>query len=84
MPFDDRPRPLDHLALCGVAGDSALEDGEGVLDYAALDEAVGTLAAALLARGLKPGERVACWLPKTRLACLLPLGCARAGLVHVP
>ncbi|MDB5683895.1 MAG: acyl-CoA ligase (AMP-forming), exosortase system-associated [Sphingomonas bacterium] len=84
MPLDDRPRPLDHLALCGAAADSALEDGEGVLDYAALDQAVGTLAAALLGRGLEPGDRVASWLPKTRLACLLPLGCARAGLVHVP
>jgi acyl-CoA ligase (AMP-forming) (exosortase A-associated) len=27
---------------------------------------------------------VASWLPKTRLTCLLPLACARAGLVHVP
>jgi acyl-CoA synthetase (AMP-forming)/AMP-acid ligase II len=27
---------------------------------------------------------VASWLPKTRMTSLLPLACARAGLVHVP
>ena len=30
------------------------------------------------------GERIACWLPKSELACLLPLAAARAGLVYVP
>src|SRR6185295_19246839 len=30
------------------------------------------------------GDRVASWLPKTRLTSLLPLAAARAGLVHVP
>ena len=34
--------------------------------------------------GSAPGDRVASWLPKTRLTCLLPLAAARAGLVHVP
>jgi acyl-CoA ligase (AMP-forming) (exosortase A-associated) len=33
---------------------------------------------------LEPGDRVASWLAKTRLACLLPLAAARAGLIHVP
>ncbi len=32
----------------------------------------------------RAGERVATWLPKTRMTSLLPLACARAGLVHVP
>jgi len=32
----------------------------------------------------EPGARVACWLPKTELACLMPLAAARAGLVYVP
>ena len=31
-----------------------------------------------------PGDRVASWMGKTRLACILPLAAARAGLVHVP
>ena len=40
--------------------------------------------AALKARGLEHGDRVASWLPKNRLTSLLPLACARAGLIHVP
>ena len=34
--------------------------------------------------GSAQGDRVATWLPKNRLTSLLPLACARAGLVHVP
>ena len=56
----------------------------GNLNYAELDEQVGRIAAALVAAGLEPGDRVASWMGKTRLACLLPLAAARAGLVHVP
>jgi len=81
---DPRPRPLDHLARCGEPQAPALIDREGVLDYAGLEAAVGALASALLSRGVAPGARVASWLPKTRMTSLLPLACARAGLVHVP
>jgi len=81
---DPNPRPLDHLALRGAPGAPALVDRSGTLDHAGLEAAVGALAAALLARGLAPGDRVASWLAKTRLACLLPLAAARAGLIHVP
>jgi acyl-CoA ligase (AMP-forming) (exosortase A-associated) len=68
----------------GAPGAPALMTKEGLLDYAGLEAAVGTLAASLKARGFAPGERVASWLPKTRMTSLLPLACARAGLVHVP
>lgn len=81
---DPRPSPLDHLPGCGAAGASALVDREGMLDFAGLEAAVGALAAALGSRGLEKGARVASWLPKTRMTSLLPLACARAGLVHVP
>ena len=81
---DPSPRPLDHLTLLGAAGAPALATREGMLDYAALDQAVGRLAAGLKARGLAPGARVASWLPKNLATSLLPLACARAGLVHVP
>lgn len=84
QPLDPTPRPLDHLATRGDPDAVALIDRAGSLDYAALDRAVGGIAAGLLAHGLVPGDRVAAWLPKTRLACLLPLAAARAGLVHVP
>jgi acyl-CoA ligase (AMP-forming) (exosortase A-associated) len=81
---DPIPRPLDHLTLLGDAAAPALTTREGALDYAGLETAVGTLAAALRARGLAKGDRVASWLPKNKLTSLLPLACARAGLIHVP
>jgi acyl-CoA ligase (AMP-forming) (exosortase A-associated) len=81
---DPTPHPLDHLTLRGEPAAPALLTREGVLDYAGLERAVGSLASALKERGLGPGDRVASWLPKTRMTSLLPLACARAGLVHVP
>ncbi len=81
---DQTPRPLDHLTLRGDRGAPALVTRDGVLDYAGLEAAVGALAGGLAARGLVTGDRVASWLPKTRLTALLPLAAARAGLIHVP
>lgn len=78
------PKPLDHLTSCGAPGDVALIDKQGELDFPALEAAVGALAGWLTAQGLQKGDRVASWLNKTRLACLMPLAAARAGLVHVP
>ncbi len=78
------PNPLDHLACRGAPSAIALIAGGQSLTYAALDQAVGRAADALLARGLVPSARVASWMGKTALACLLPLACARAGFVHVP
>src|SRR3546814_8824917 len=43
-----------------------------------------TLFRSLARQGLNPGDRVASWLPKTRLACVMPLAAPRAGLIHVP
>ena len=81
---DPNPRPLDHLTLLGAGEDVALVTREGPLTYEGLEQRVGALAAALLDRGLAEGDRVASWLPKTRMTCLLPLACARAGFIHVP
>lgn len=82
--LDPTPRPLDHLTRRGAPDALALVTREGELDYAGLEAAVASLAAALKGRGLAPGARVASWLPKGRMTALLPLACARAGLVHVP
>jgi acyl-CoA ligase (AMP-forming) (exosortase A-associated) len=81
---DPNPRPLDHLTQLGASDAVALVTREGELDYAGLERMVGALASALRGRGLAPGDRVASWLPKSRMTSLLPLACARAGLVHVP
>jgi acyl-CoA ligase (AMP-forming) (exosortase A-associated) len=84
IPLDPVPKPIDHLPLCGRLDAVALEDKDGSLDFAGLEAAVGAVAAWLRAQGLAPGDRVATWLPKTRLACLMPLAAPRAGLIHVP
>lgn len=84
---DPRPRPLDHLA------DLWADRGEGeapalvlrgrTLNHEDLRSRVGQLAA-WLAANAAPGDRVASWAAKGEATCLLPLACARAGLVHVP
>ncbi len=81
---DPNPRPLDHLPGCGDPAAVALIDRDDLLDFAGLEAAVGALAAGLAERGLPRRARVASWLPKARMTSLLPLACARAGLVHVP
>ena len=81
---DPTPLPLDHLTSRGMAEAPALTVGQQTLSYRELEQLVGRTAAALLEQGLVPGDRVASWMGKTVLACVLPLACARAGLVHIP
>lgn len=81
---DPQPVPLDHLARRGAPEAEALVADGLTLTFRQLDEEVGRTAAWLLAEGLQPGDRVASWMSKSRLACVLPLAAARAGLVHVP
>jgi len=77
-------RPIDHLARCGGADAPALLIGGQVTRFADVNAGVGRLAAWLREQVGGPGERVASWTAKTRLACLMPLAAARAGLIHVP
>lgn len=84
VPLDPVPRPIDNLSAMGRAGDIALIDKAGTLDFAGLERAVGAVAGWLAVQGFAPGDRVATWLPKSRIACLMPLAAPRAGLVHVP
>ena len=84
MTLDATPFPLDRLAGRGAPEAIALTAGKDVLTYAQLEEDVGRTAGTLVSRGLKPGDRVASWMAKTKLACILPLAAARAGLIHVP
>lgn len=84
MTLDPTPLPLDHLALRGKQQAAALVADGRTLSFAELEETVGRTAAALLGHGLAPGDRVASWMGKAALACILPLAAARAALVHVP
>jgi len=81
---DATPFPLDHLTLRGARDAPALTVGDVTITYAELDDAVGRNAAHLLSFDLVQGDRVASWMGKTMLACVLPLAAARAGLMHVP
>ena len=78
------PDPTLELLDWGPLADApALILADRIMDHGALNRRIGQLAAMLASR-LAPGDRVASWLPKDELACLLPLATARAGLVHVP
>lgn len=84
MQLDPTPLPIDHIALRGVPEHHALCTRPRTLTYTALEHAVGVLAFGLTRQGLRQGDRLASWLPKTEIACLLPLAAARAGLIYVP
>ena len=63
---------------------TALHFGERRWTYEELDDAVSRVAGRLLELGLSPGERVAALGTNSDAYLFLYLGCARAGLVHVP
>ena len=62
----------------------ALSFGDRTWTYRALDEGSTRVAAALLARGLVTGDRVAAFGKNSDAYVLLWLGVVKAGLVHVP
>ncbi|MFH9429225.1 acyl-CoA synthetase [Streptomyces sp. NPDC017615] len=62
----------------------ALKYGARAWTYAELDDAVSRAAALLLAQGLDRGDRVAAYGHNSDAYLIAYLGCARAGLVHVP
>jgi len=75
--------PIDHV-LRGTPDAPALLERDAALSFAEVEATVARLAGWLAAQGFAPGARVATWLPKTRVAALMPLAAPRAGLVHVP
>ena len=81
---DPTPKPLDHLAERGKGDAPALVLRGETLSYEDLRTRVARLASWLRAFTDTEGARVATWAAKGALTCLMPLACARAGLVHVP
>lgn len=76
--------PLDHLPIFGEAAATALTIRDRCFSYKELNLRIGRLAAWLQSQGLKTGDRVATWLAKGEIACIMPLAAVRARLVHVP
>ena len=61
----------------------ALRWGDSAWSYRALDAAAARAGAALLAAGLRPGDRVVAYGRNSDLYLIAWLGCCKAGLVHV-
>jgi acyl-CoA synthetase (AMP-forming)/AMP-acid ligase II len=62
----------------------AVRDRHRRLTYAALVEAADWLAANLAGRGIRPGQRVAVWLPSRAETAVALLACSRNGYVCCP
>ena len=62
----------------------AIRDAAGPLTYAALIAAADGLATDLAAQGVRPGERVAVWLPSRAEVAVAFLACSRNGAVCCP
>jgi amino acid adenylation domain-containing protein len=62
----------------------AVVDGERELSYAELDARSSSLAAALVDRGVEPGDRVGLLLEKSLEAVIAIYGVLKAGAVYVP
>ncbi len=59
-------------------------DGDERLTFAALESTVETVARALVANGIREGERVAVWAPNSLTWIVISLGIYSAGAVLVP
>src|SRR5689334_5751890 len=87
MPNTTPPTPLTGLlkrARQQGHDRAALWFGERRWTYAELDDAVLALAAGLAAEGVRPGDRVALFLPNCPELLLSYLACFRLGAVSVP
>lgn len=60
------------------------QPGGPTLTYGEVESRSAQLAAALVALGVQPGDRVAAQVEKSATALLLYLGCLRAGGVYLP
>ena len=75
---------LDDLLTRSRPDAVALTADGRTFSYAELEEEVWSTALKLSGLGLESGDRVAGWMGKTVLSCVLPLACARSGLIYVP
>ncbi|MCX5198554.1 FadD3 family acyl-CoA ligase [Streptomyces sp. NBC_00249] len=71
-------------AVRRFGGREAVVDGRTRLSYAQLGERVDRAAAACMAAGVEPGDRVAVWAPNTLEWIVSALGAVTAGAVLVP
>lgn len=77
------PRVLAHTAE-RFPEQIAVQEGDFTLTYQGLHEAALRVSRALLAHGIKPGDRVAIWAPNCHQWIVAALGIHCAGAVLVP
>ena len=70
--------PWDRAKPCFL-----LKDGKPI-SYATLERRAGRAAAALIAKGIAPGDRVAMQAEKSPEGVMLYLACVKAGAVFLP
>ena len=75
---------IDGLITAGPPNAVALVHRDREVSFAALDAMVGQVAGGLVAAGVKPGDRVVTWLPKSIESVVALFATARAGAVFVP
>ncbi|MFD7262112.1 FadD3 family acyl-CoA ligase [Streptomyces sp. NPDC059874] len=75
---------LVRAAAARYADREAVVDGRVRISYAQLGERVERAAAACMASGVEPGDRVAVWAPNTLEWIVSALGAVSAGAVLVP
>lgn len=63
---------------------AAVQEGDSVLTYAGLEQAVRELADALTAAGVRPGDRIGVFLPKSTDAVIAVNAVLRSGAVVAP
>jgi acyl-CoA synthetase (AMP-forming)/AMP-acid ligase II len=74
---------LIHRAALAYGDDIALVDGQRQMSFKELDQATDRVGHGLLARGLKPGDRVAVLLSQNVESVVAYYALAKAGLVRV-
>ena len=79
--FQERRAHDDAVAVRAALPGALLEEP---VTYGDLDARSAAMAAALVAAGVRPGDRVAVLVPKSPDAVALHLACLRAGAVHLP
>ncbi len=88
----DRPDLLRHEILADlfeataqhVPNKTALIDGSRSLSYAELDEAANLVAHRLMDAGVRAGDMVGLWLPRSIELLVLQLGIAKVGAAWLP
>lgn len=88
MTFDVTRTPSIPASLRQAAAEDpdreAIVDGDLRLTFAELDDRVTTFARALIARGMRPGDRGAIWAPNSAFWEIAALGILAAGGILTP